>query len=68
MAVAGIVNGKFTADWCKLGHDITLLTPFIHGQRSGYKDRRRGWYSKQPVTEVILLISVAMMQYNNNIY
>ena len=65
MATTGIVNREFTADWGELGHRVTLLTPFIHGRRSGYKGQR-GWYSKQPVTELILLDSVAMMECNNN--
>ena len=57
----------YTVDWGELGHITTLLTPFIHGWRTGYKGRR-GWYSKQPATEVILLVGIAIMQYNSNIY
>ena len=60
MAAAGIINGEFTADWIELGHIITLLIPHIHGRRSDCK-RRRGWYSNQPATEVILFVGFAMM-------
>ena len=67
MSAAGVENGEFTVDWGELGHRITLLNPLIHGRRSGYKGQI-GCYSKQPATEVILPVGVAMMQYNNNIY